>query len=328
MIVKTFLQTARDFNEHEILRKFHEGIAAYSLASDLPVECYMDLEDGYSPCDVAVMFGSWKGREKGHHIIRTAIAQQANCFICIETPLLNRSVHEQNTQYRLGVNGFLNNSGIFTDTRADYPSDRLENLNISWQGWKNNPDGYILVMLQLPGDASLRGQNIYEWAFHTVQAIRNHTDKKIVIRTHPLAPLRTGEEFYDFFFRLHKEKILNVTVSDSKEKTLAQDLNGAYCSVSYTSGSAIDSILHGVPVIATDPGNFAYEISSRYPEEVLNVRRSTNEQVHHWLKKLAYHQWGVEEMYNGKAWEYLYPIVKCQTETNRFDVVQDKRKKK
>lgn len=328
MIVKTFLQTARDFNEHEILRKFYEGIAAYSLSSDLSVECHMDLEDAYSFCDVAIMFGSWKSREKGHHLIRTSIAQQANCFICIETPLLNRSVHEQNTQYRLGVNGFLNNSGVFTDTRDEYPSDRLENLKISWQGWKNNPDGHILLLLQLPGDASLRGQNIYEWAFHTIQAVRNYTDKKIVVRPHPLAPLRTGEEFYDFFFKLHKEKISNVSVSDAKEKTLSQDLSESCFSISYTSGSAIDSILYGIPTISTDPGNFAYEISSRYTEEIPDVRRSTNEQVHQWLKKLAYHQWSVEEMHNGKAWEYLYPIVKCQTETDRFAVVQDKKKKK
>jgi hypothetical protein len=149
---------------------------------------------------VAIMFGSWKAREKGHHLMRTTIAQTANCFICIETPLLNRSVHEQHTQYRIGVNGFLNNSGIFTDAREDYSADRLEKLNISWLGWKNNSNGHILLMLQLQGDASLRGQNIYEWALCTVREIRSYTDKKIIIRPHPLAPLRTGEEFYDFFF--------------------------------------------------------------------------------------------------------------------------------
>jgi hypothetical protein len=328
MIIKTFLQTARDFNEHEILKKFHEGMLAYSLASDLPVTCYIDLEDVYSPCHVAVMFGSWKNREKGHHITRTSIAQNANCFICIETPLLNRSVHEQNTQYRVGVNGFLNNSGIFTDTRDDYPADRFENLKINWPGWKNNPDGHILLMLQLPGDASLRGHNIYDWAFHTVQDLRNYTDKKIVIRPHPLAPLRSGEEFYDFFFKLHNKKLLNVSVSDINEKTLSQDLAEAFCSISFTSGSAIDSILHGIPTIATDPGNFAYEISSQYPEEILNVKRATNEQVYHWLKKLAYHQWSSDEMHSGKVWEYLYPIVKLQTEINRFGDVIDKKKKK
>jgi len=328
MIIKTFLQTARDFNEHEILQRFYEGIKSYSIANVLSVECSIDIEDVYTPCDVAIMFGSWKTREKGHHVMRTSIAQTANCFICIETPLLNRSVHEQHTQYRIGVNGFLNNSGIFTDTRKDYPADRVEKLNISWPGWKNTSDGHILLMLQLPGDASLRGQNIYEWAFHTIQEIRNYTDKKIIIRTHPLAPLRTGEEFYDFFFKLHQENILNVSISNASNTHLSQDFNGAYCSISYTSGSAIDSILHGIPTIAADPGNFTYEISSHYISEILNVKQETSEQVHHWLNRLAYHQWSVEEMYNGKAWEYLYPIVKLQTETNRFGDFQDKKKKK
>jgi hypothetical protein len=328
MIIKTFLQTARDLDEHEILQKFYEGIKSYSIDNELSVECNIDIEDVYTPCDVAIMFGSWKAREKGHHLMRTTIAQTANCFICIETPLLNRSVHEQHTQYRIGVNGFLNNSGIFTDAREDYSADRLEKLNISWLGWKNNSNGHILLMLQLPGDASLRGQNIYEWALCTVREIRSYTDKKIIIRPHPLAPLRTGEEFYDFFFKLHQEQLLNISISDTSETSLSQDLDGAYCSISYTSGSAIDSVLHGIPTIAMDPGNFTYEISSHFRNEILNVKKATTEQVNRWLRKLSYHQWSIEEMQNGKAWEYLYPIVKCQTEISRFGDPQDKKKKK
>lgn len=328
MIIKTFLQTTRDFNEHEILQRFYEGIRSYSIANMLSVECSIDIDDVYTPCDVAIMFGSWKTREKGHHVMRTSIAQTANCFICIETPLLNRSMCELHTQYRIGVNGFLNNSGIFTDSREDYPSDRFEKLNISWPGWKKSPDGHILLMLQLPGDASLRGQNIYEWAFHTVQEIRNYTDKKIIIRTHPLAPLRPGDEFYDFFFKLHQENIIDVSLSYASNTCLSQDFNDAYCSISYTSGSAIDSILHGIPTIAVDPGNFTYEISSHYINEILNVKEETSEQVHRWLNRLAYHQWSIEEMYNGEAWEYLYPIVTLQTEINRFGDFQDKKKKK
>jgi hypothetical protein len=138
----------------------------------------------------------------------------------------------------------------------------------------------------------------------------------------------TGEEFYDFFFKLHQEQLLNISISDTSETSLSQDLNGAYCSISYTSGSAIDSVLHGIPTIAMDPGNFTYEISSHFRNEILNVKKATTEQVNRWLRKLSYHQWSIEEMQNGKAWEYLYPIVKLQTEISRFSDPQDKKKKK
>lgn len=305
MKVDIYLQTARDLKEHKRLLKFAEGIRE----SNKSITVGYNLTDTYSPCDIAVISGSWKPRDKGHHIVRSNIATNSKTFICIETPLLNRRVHDENVYFRIGVDGFLNNQGKFVDSNANYDSNRLDALGINWPGWKNSSSGHIVLLLQLPGDASLRGNNIYEWAMLTIKNIRQLSDKKIIVRPHPLAPLRTGEEFYDFFFSIHKEKINNVEFADPATTSLAENLLGAYCTVSFTSGSAIDSVLSGIPTIAVDPGNFAFEISSNYIDDINNLKLSNQETINKWLRRLSYSQWTENEMRSGEAWKYIELVV-------------------
>lgn len=328
MKIRSFIQTARDFQEQQILMKFTEGIERYSNEKGLDYEVEYDLDEVYVPCDVALMMGSWKAREKGHHVVRSSVAFNSKVFVCIETPLLNRKVQEENTYYRIGVNGFLNNQGFFTDPSKTYDPSRLQKIGASWRGWDYSETGHIVLLLQLPADASLRGANIYSWAKSTVESIRTQTDKKIVIRPHPLAPLRTGEEFYDFFFDLHKNKIKNIEFVDPKETTLQKTLDGAYCSVSYTSGSAIDSVLFGIPTIACDPGNFTFEISSHYPDEINSIKIPSDDEIKKWLLNLAYSQWSIAEMREGIAWSHLQPIVESTAYAQSLLVPEESKKKK
>ena len=316
MIIRTFIETAGTFDEREMLSKFHSGIVA---AENIPEEVIIpgvtthaaciDLSLEYKHCDVAVMLGSWKLKDRSHHQVRSSVASSASCFVVIETPLLGRIVDfQQNKYFRIGVNGFLNNSGIFH--LGNCPQDRFDQLGITWAGWNNNNDGHILLMLQLPGDASLRGINIYDWVKYCITKIRKITDRPIVIRTHPAHNIKETDEFYKFIIEsMIIGKIQNVTISLGKEKTLDDDLKSAYCCVAYTSGSAIDSILKGIPVLATDPGNFAWPISSNYIENIENLKKADGVEVQQWLNNLAYSQWTIEEMKEGKPWKHLFPII-------------------
>jgi hypothetical protein len=268
---------------------------------------FIDVGQDYSACDVAIMFGSWKGRDRSHHVARTSVARNSNVFVCIETPLLGRVMFEKNKHYRVGINGFLNNSGIFFNQQ--HKNDRLSQLGIQFPGWKDNSNGHVLIMLQLPGDASLRGINMYSWARYCVEQIKKHApDREIVIRSHPGHRIKDTDEFYKFVADLLIDNN-NIKISPGNEKPLKDDLENCYCTVSYSSGSGIDSILHGVPTIATDPGNFAWGISSNYVEDINNLTRADSKQIEDWLCNLAYSQWTIEEMHNGTVWTHLFPII-------------------
>jgi hypothetical protein len=163
-------------------------------------------------------------------------------------------------------------------------------------------------MLQLPGDASLRGISTYDWAVKTVQRIRNYSQRKIVIRTHPSHSPKDTDEYYKFAYDL-MIKHTGVSFSFGNVKTVQEELKTAYCTVSYTSGSAIDSILAGVPVLAVDPGNFAFDISSHYVEDIENLKLADTAVVNQWINNLSFSQWSIDEMQNGEAMTHLLPII-------------------
>lgn len=303
MKVKIFLETAGNFEERELLFKFYDGAKLAGSRFDVK----LDIGSTYSPCDVAVIMGSWKPRDKAHHVVRNSVVAAASCFVAIETALLGRKVLEPNTHYRIGVNGFLNNAGKFFVNNC--PADRLHNLDIAWPDWQNFGRNNILLLLQLPGDASLRGTNVYEWAQWAVREIRKHSDKPIRVRTHPAHNPKAGDEFHDFVFDLAMNGDSGVSFSCGKTISLKQELEAAYCTVAFSSGSSIDSVLAGVPAITCDPGNFAFDISSHYIEDVKHPMQVDVATVQQWLANLAYSQWTAEEMKNSAAWRHLVPVI-------------------
>ena len=314
MKVKVFLESAGSFDEREILKKFYTGIKKFeNTKSDVFTEqLTVDwaINTTWEHCDVAVILGSWKDRSRDWHITRNAVVKNAPLFVVVETPLLGRQVHQTNTQHRIGVNGFLNHTGKFFVSK--HGDDRVNKLGIQWGGWKENQGGHIVLMLQLPGDASLRGIDMYEFGLWAYKNIRKYTNKRIIIRTHPHHNPKGLDDVHKFIsdIALMDDPHVKVHVG-SKEKTLEQDLQGAYCTVSYSSGSAIDSVLAGIPTIALDPANFTYGISSNYIEHIDgdNIKRAKEEDIKQWLHNLSYSQWSVEEMENGRAWQHLKPII-------------------
>lgn len=314
MKVKVFLESAGSFDEREILKRFYQGIKKFeNKKSDVfteQLDVSWAINTTWDHCDIAVILGSWKNRDRSWHNTRNAVVKSAPLFIVVETPLLGRQVHSENTQHRIGVDGFLNHSGTFYVSK--HGNDRLQKLGVQWPGWKENPQGDIILMLQLPGDASLRNIDIYEFGLWAYDKIRRYSNKKIIIRTHPHHNPKGLDDVHKFVCDIALKDDPNVkVVVGSKERTLQQDLENAYCTVSYSSGSAIDSVLAGVPTIALDPANFAYGISSNHIEHLDgdNLKKAKTEDVQQWLCNLSYSQWSVDEMENGRVWQHLKPII-------------------
>lgn len=327
MIVKIFINTAVHSSERDVLRKFYEGIEKYfNKTIDTAIEKKLrflnfdrltnqntnsvefDYSSEYTNCDVAVIFGSWKKRDKGHHIIKVSIVEKSKCFICIETPLLTRTVFGEHKYYRVAVNGFLNGDSYWNS--IEKTPERFYNMGLRWNGWKKqNKNSHILVGLQLAGDASLRTENISEWCIDTIKKIRSFSDKTIVLRFHPAISDGAWIDYLDIFKKINFGNIPNIKFSNGREVKLEHDLENAYCTVCHSSGLSIDSIYNGIPVIAVDKGNFAWEISSRFPEDINNIHYAETEIVLQWFANLAYCQWSPQEMRDGQTWLHLLPVI-------------------
>jgi hypothetical protein len=330
MNIRIFMASATSLLEKSILRAFGQGVQSWIDKNSSTVESRLnhtrigrwsnfeqkplhtleyDYQENYRACDIAVIFGSWKPREKGSHNTRNSVASNANRFFVIETPLLQRQTARENTAWRVGINGYLNRDAEWPLLSKDVASKKLKDLGIKWAGWHVNDDGHILLALQLPGDASLRGADINEWALRSVQEIRRHTDRPITIRNHPLASDRAFVEHRELAAEIMYKAIPNVKFSDGAVVPWSTDLDGAWCTVTYTSGLAIDSVLAGIPTVACDEGNFAWGVSSNMLEEINAPRLASYQEINTWLHYLVGCQWSLDEMRQGVAWQYLYQQV-------------------
>lgn len=320
MKVKIFMNSAGTNREREVLRMMYNGIKEILIPKDNKVlkewkrinkeigrgaGVEYDYGERYSGCDVAVMLGSWKPeRSNIHHIVRASIVEKSKSFICIETPLLGRKVHKDNEYFRVGINGFLNRDAIFGE-QIDRSADRLNKIGIKYNGWKRDCGDKIVVALQLAGDASLRHNDINEWCWDTVNTLRLYTNRPIEIRTHPAMSEKGWGNHEELFRRFLFESVPNVSFVNGKDVSWETQIKNAYCVVAYSSGLSIDAVISGIPVIACDEGNFAWNVAERKLANIESLNLEKEENVQQWLQNLAYCQWTPGEMETGECWSHL-----------------------
>jgi len=264
--------------------------------------------DSHFQADVAVIFGSWKkvkvpeGEEISdsvkHHVLKNnIIRQQGNKpTVVIETPLLGRKITDKHQQHRFGLNHFMYKLADFKNNNSK--SDRFDKLGLKIKKWrKPTDDGHILIACQNLNDASLFGLNYTWWLDNTIHHLLKRTKRKIVVRDHPENKTKLLD-FLNKSFMIHTKQVEYQNIG-----TIQEALKGAHCVVTYSSGSSIDSILEGVPVIPGSEYNFVYDISSHSLDDIENPKLGDRKQL---LYNLAYAQWSVEEIQNGTAWEHLF----------------------
>ena len=322
MKIVVALMSGSNNTERMVLRSFYQGVVKYYLdkfqvksQQDLRNKHNLDIvlsyELDFPDCDIGVQFGSTKDRKGEHHVAKQNLQKKSSMLIIIETPILGRVINKKSeyAYYRVGINGFLNNQGLFySDELLDYT--RVEELLSKkvikpFPGWKNHATGNILILTQLLGDASLRGQKMSEWVLDTIDNIREHTDRKIVVRLHPAMSQQSRDEFYSELGSILFKNYLNIHWASGLDITLSQDLKNAGICVTLSSGSAVDSILAGVPVIAQDEGNFAYSISSTDLDDLDCPKLASPDEINHWLVQLANSQWSKKEMSSGLTWSHI-----------------------
>jgi hypothetical protein len=101
----------------------------------------------------------------------------------------------------------------------------------------------------------------------------------------------------------------NVSFVNGRDRLWTDHLKEAYAVVAYSSGLSIDAVAEGVPVIACDEGNFAWQVAEKRLENINDMKLASEQQVYQWLANLAYMQWSPEEMLSGECWRHLKPTI-------------------
>lgn len=254
----TVISSPRATHQLQHQEAMAEGLRAHGIE---PV-----LATSYSPRTKFVACWGWRLgkslREQGHEVLIMERGYLGNRFLWTS----------------LAWNG-LNGKGEFAPSPDDKGDRFCQHHSLS--PWRSSPGEYVLLMGQVPGDASLQGRNLMPWYEQTARQAEQAYGLPVVFRPHPNAERKGLRQ--------------NVPGTSRTSRELAQDLQKAHVVITYNSNSAVDAVVAGVPAVAVDQGSMAWPVVGQSVGEFTKPDRAK------WAKELAWKQWLLEEISSGAA---------------------------
>jgi hypothetical protein len=156
------------------------------------------------------------------------------------------------------------------------PGDRWERFKIPIESRRQG--GAILIAAPDAKPCIFYGVEFDTWLSQTIAAIKQHTDRPILVRErNPDARFRTHNTFAD----------------------RARD--NVHAVVTFNSVAATESILTGVPAFVLAPCNAALPVSNTDLSKIEQPWFPDSDQVYAWASHLAYGQFHIDELKNGTA---------------------------
>ena len=182
----------------------------------------------------------------------------------------------------------LNGRGKFAPARDG--GERWRKHFAQWlKPWRKGGKGHALLIGQVPGDPALCGMNMDAWIPALAHELMTR-NMEVVYRPHPaLGATYPGAAA--------RKLPAGVRLSTG---TLDEDLAGAALCVTYTSNTAVESVLAGVPAMAFDQGSIAWPMVSHD----IDAPFFTPDRVR-WCHDMAWRQWKIDELADGSAWEHV-----------------------
>ena len=237
-----------------------------------------------STADVAVIWSMlWSGRMRPNQEVYATFRRQDRPVIVAEIGMIQRG-----QTWKIGVNG----TGISSYNFDNLIANRADNLNLKLQPWRNGSN--IVIAMQRQDSEQWHGQPpMNQWLESTVAEIRKHSNRPVVIRSHPRSgcnipsgclidrPQFNAGSYDDFDF----DRVLE----------------SAHCVVNWNSGPGPQALMAGVPAFV-GPSSLASPIANWNLAQIENPPRSERSV---WLEQLAHTEWTVEEIRSGLPFRRL-----------------------
>lgn len=244
---------------------------------------FLNINEGYKKCDIAVLFGYKKNNRPGQQ--RAAIIDAHNdpsSTIIIELGYLRRDHY-----YSIGIGNF---NGRADFNRKDAKIDRWINLNINLEPLRECQEGSkVLVCGQVPWDASVEHIHFQKWVNETCSGLYK-LGYKPVFRHHPLSRKSI--------------KVPGYALTDHN-KELKDTFNQVGACVTFNSNSGVESFIDGVPTISCDRGSMVWEITKNNLKDIEGMVSPTQKEYTEWKKYIGYSQWTLQEMRAGLPHKHL-----------------------
>ena len=158
-------------------------------------------------------------------------------------------------------------------------------------------DHVLLINNDMTGENSIDEMKPFAWLEDTLNKVIKKTNRKIVIRLHPNQS-KISNESVEKINRQVKQMIVL-----SNNKYLEEDIKRASVAIMFSSGSCVECLLHGVPVISTDPSSYCYELFSKKLEDIDNIDDITFPSIDSFFSAVSNTHFTLEEIVNGEFWK-------------------------
>ena len=195
---------------------------------------------------------------------------------------------------RYSFDGVFPNTGEYCNDIPDPKRwDKIKkDLRIDVKPWRKSGK-HILICLQRNGGWSMKGKPVVDFFHQTVNEIRKYSDRPIVVRTHP----------GDKKALIYSKELRGKDIILSTNKTLKEDLVGAWSTVVYNSSPSVASIIEGVPCFVLDPEySQATEVANL---DISNIENPNMSERLLWIQKLAQCHWNDSDLISGEAWKHM-----------------------
>lgn len=162
------------------------------------------------------------------------------------------------------------------------PGDRWERFKQKIEPWKKDGKA-ILVAAPDEKPCKFYGITKEEWVEQTVNTIKQHTDRPIIVRER--APNRI-------------DRIQNSTLKQALD-------NDVFALVTFNSVAATESVLYGIPAFTMAPSNAARPVTLQDLTKIDTPYYPDTDKRYAWASHLAYGQFHVSELKDGTAYRML-----------------------
>lgn len=252
------------------------------------------MKPEYIECDAALMWSvsTLGGAAKGRQQIWDLFRSKNIPVIVIEVGLLKRDVY-----WKLGINGI---NRLATFPNKNKASDRWEQIGLQLKPWKNNGD-YILICAQSKHDIFWPKISMEKWIEASIKQIREVTDRPILVRPHPRAPIK-----------VNLNQFSNVSMQSPKHVKGTYDafnfedaLKNCWAVVNFNSNPGVEAIIAGIPTFVSEQ-SLAFDVAN---SNLLNIEQPRTPDRTQWANNLAYCEWNNNELQSGEAWDLVRRLI-------------------
>jgi hypothetical protein len=278
-------------NKTMLMDIFKEGV----LANGDEVIEYYDNQLPNGSLDAGFILGYTLEDNFRKQIINT-LTKFGSHRIFVDSNILHYANNEHNW-HRYSIDSVYPTDGIYFFNEIDYTKwDKFSKDHSTILAPYRTTGDHILILAQRPAGWNMKGHDQERWIHKTINKIRKHSNRPIVIRMHPGDNTR--------FVEIKKlQEHYNNAIIISQHVNIKQDLENCWCVIGYNSTPNVVAAIEGIPVFLADPDySWAREVANTNLSLIENPEMPDRSE---WIHKIANIHWSNYEVQSGKLWKNI-----------------------